>query len=150
MRPSFRRLSAASVVARHGKAGHATKLDWSRRLRMLLRHVWLLMIASVLAISGTAAVAYYVASQPTRLKIAVGPPDSEDVRAVEAIANQLKRERSNFRLHMIVRAGPVDAAKAIDSGEADLAVVRRDLGLPRWRGVAICQECRCAVRSSRG
>ncbi len=99
---------------------------------MLLRHVWLLAIASVLAVSGTAAVAYYVASLPTQLKIAVGPPDSDDVRAVEAIANQLKRERSNFRLRMIVKAGgPVDAAKAIDSGEADLAVVRRDLGLPK-------------------
>ncbi len=99
---------------------------------MLLRHVWLLAIASVLAVSGTAAVAYYVASQPTRLTIAVGPPDSDDVRAVEAIANQLKRERSNFRLRIIVKAGgPVDAAKAIDRGEADLAVVRRDLGLPK-------------------
>jgi TRAP-type uncharacterized transport system substrate-binding protein len=99
---------------------------------MLLRHVWLLTIASFFAISGTAAVAYYVASQPTRLKIAVGPPDSDDVRAVEAIANQLKRERSNFRLHIIVKSGgPVDAAKAIDSGEADLAVVRQDLGLPK-------------------
>ena len=33
---------------------------------------------------------------------------------------------------MIVKAGgPVEAAKAIDSGEADLAVVRRDLGLPK-------------------
>ena len=84
---------------------------------MLLRHVWLLTIASVFAISGTAAVAYYVASQPTHLKIAVGPPDSDDVRAVEAIANQLKRERSNFRLQIIVKAGgPVDSAKAIDSG----------------------------------
>ena len=104
---------------------------------MLLRHVWLLGIASVLAISGTAAVAYYVASQPTHLKIAVGPPDSDDVRAVEAIANQLKRERSNYRLHMIVKAGgPVAAAKAIDSGEADMAVVRRDLGLPK-EGAAI-------------
>jgi TRAP-type uncharacterized transport system substrate-binding protein len=127
----FRRLTAASVVLRHGTPGYSTKLDWARRLRMLLRHVWLMTIASVFLVSGTAAVAYYVASQPTRLKIAVGPPESDDVRAVEAITNQLKRERSHFRLHMIVKAGPLDAAKAIDSGEVDLAVVRRDLGLPK-------------------
>ena len=99
---------------------------------MLLRHTWLLSIAAVLALSGTTAVAYYIVSQPTHLKIAVGPPESDDVRAVEAIANQLKRERSHFRLHTIVKAGgPIEAAKAIDSGEADFAVVRRDLGMPK-------------------
>ena len=137
MRPSLRRISAATVVTRQSKAGHATKVDWSRRLRMLLRHVWLLSIAAALAVCGSAAVAYYVASQPTRLKIAVGPPDSDDVRAVEAIANQLKRERSNFRLQMIIKpGGPVEAAKAIDSGETELAVVRQDLGLPK-NGAAV-------------
>ena len=131
MRPSLRRFTAASAVAMHGKPGQSAKLTWSRRVRMLLRHTWLLSIAAVLALSGTAAVAYYIVSLPTHLKIAVGPPDSDDVRAVEAIANQLKRERSSFRLQLIVKAGPVEAAKAIDRAEADFAVVRRDLGMPK-------------------
>jgi hypothetical protein len=100
-------------------------------VRMLLRHTWLLGIASVLALSGTAAVAYYLVSQPTHLKIAVGPPDSDDVRAVEAIGKQLRQERSNLRLNIAVKASPIDAAKAIDTGDADLAVVRRDLGMPK-------------------
>ena len=99
---------------------------------MMMRHIWLVGIATVLALSGTGAVAYYIASQPTYLKIAVGPPGSEDLLAVEAIANQLRRDRGSFRLHTIIKAGgPVEAAKAIDSGEADLAVVRRDLGMPK-------------------
>ena len=131
MRPSLRRFAAASVVVKHGSSPYSAKVNWSRRVRMLLRHVWLLGIASVLALSGTAAVAYYVLSQPTHLKIAVGPPESDDVRAVEAIANQLKRERSNFRLSIVVKGGPIEAAKAIDRAEADLAVVRRDLGMPK-------------------
>ena len=131
MRPSLRRLAAVSVVTRHGTPGRSAKLNWSRRVRRLLRHVWLLGIASLLALSGTAAVAYYVMSQPTHLKIAVGPPDSDDVRAVEAITNQLKRERTNFRLSIVVKGGPLEAVKAIDRGEADLAVVRRDLGMPK-------------------
>jgi len=125
-------MSATAVVVNRGSSSHSAKLNWSRRLRMLLRHIWLLSIAAVLALSGTAAVAYYIISQPTQLKIAVGPPESEDLRAVEAIANQLKRERSRFRLNTIVKVGgPVEAAKAIDSGEADFAVVRRDLGMPK-------------------
>src|SRR5262245_34656155 len=136
MRPRFRRLAAASVVVKQGTSGQSAKLDWSRRLRMMLRHVWLIGLAFVLALSGTAAVAYYIMSQPTHLNIAVGPPDSEDVRAVEAIANQLRRERSPFRIHTRVVAGPVEAAKAIDRGDVDLAVVRRDLGMSR-EGAAV-------------
>jgi TRAP-type uncharacterized transport system substrate-binding protein len=125
-------MSATAVVVNRDRSSQSAKLDWSRRLRMLLRHIWLLSIAAVLALSGTAAVAYYIVSQPTHLKIAVGPPESEDLRAVEAIANQLKRERSRFRLNTIIKVGgPVEAAKAIDSGEADFAVVRRDLGMPK-------------------
>ena len=100
-------------------------------MRMLLRHPFLVGTATILAISGTAAVAYYVMSQPTQLTIAVGPPDSDDVRAVDAIANQLKRDRSNFRLQVVVKSGPADATKAIERAEADLAVVRRDLGMPK-------------------
>jgi TRAP-type uncharacterized transport system substrate-binding protein len=125
-------MSATAVVVNRGSTSHSAKLNWSRRLRMMLRHIWLLSIAAVLALSGTAAVAYYIVSQPTHLKIAVGPPDSDDWRAVEAIANQLKRERSHFRLNTVVKiGGPVEAAKAIDSGEADFAVVRQDLGMPK-------------------
>lgn len=124
-------MSAAAVVVNRDRSSQSAKLDWSRRLRMLLRHVWLLSIAAVFALSGTVAVAYYIVSQPTHLKIAVGPPESDDLRAVEAIANQLKRERSHFRLSTIEVGGPMEAAKALDSGEADLAVVRRDLGMPK-------------------
>jgi len=96
---------------------------------MLMRHTWLLATAALLMLSGTVAVAYYIMSLPTHLKIAVGPPDSDDLHAVEAIANQIKRERGNFRLHISTVAGPAEAARAIDHGDADLAVVRRDLGM---------------------
>jgi TRAP-type uncharacterized transport system substrate-binding protein len=132
MRPSLRRLSAASVVVKHATSSHSARVDWSRRFKMLLQHIWLVSIATVFALSGTSAVGYYIISQPTLLKIAVGPPGSEDLFAVEAIANQLRRDRGNFRLQTIIKAGgPTEAAKAIDSGEADLAVVRGDLGMPK-------------------
>src|SRR6266849_4988456 len=131
MRPWHRRLAATSVVVKHGTSNKSAKLNWSRRLRMLLRHIWLFGIAVVLMLSGTAAVAYYFASLPTHLKIAVGPPESDDWRAVEAISNQLKRERSNFRLNIMVAGGSAEASKAIDRGDADLAVVRSDLGIPK-------------------
>src|SRR5262249_5049121 len=36
-----------------------------------------------------------------------------------------------FRIRVSVVGGPIDAARAIDHGDAELAVVRRDLGMPR-------------------
>ncbi len=67
-------------------------------------------------------------NQPTELTIAVGPPNSEDTRVVQSIAAQLSREQSQHpAANQDRRGGPPDAAAAIDNGQADLAVVRRDV-----------------------
>ena len=91
---------------------------------------------------GVGAIAYHIATQPTELTIAVGPPNSEDTRVVQSIAAQLAREQFNIRLQTkIVDGGPPAAAAAIDNGEADLAVVRRDSGMPKnGQAVAILRK----------
>jgi TRAP-type uncharacterized transport system substrate-binding protein len=85
---------------------------------------------------------YLLLNQPTELTIAVGPPNSEDARVVQSIAAHLAREQANIRLQIkIVDDGPPAAAAAIDSGQADLAVVRRDSGMPKnGQAVAILRK----------
>ena len=68
--------------------------------------------------------------RPATLRIAVGPPGSEDVKAVQEIAQAFARERHYVRLRMVVTAGAAESAAAIGHHEADLAVVRADLNLP--------------------
>ena len=108
----------------------------------MLRHTWLMIVAVALLCGGAGTVVYLLLNQPTELTIAVGPPNSEDTRVVQSIAAQLSREQANVRLQIkIVDGGPPDAAAAIDNGQADLAVVRRDAGMPKDRsGVAILRK----------
>src|SRR6202043_1016385 len=72
----------------------------------------------------------------TTLRIAVGPATGDDARLVQAMAAQFGRDRATIRLHPVLKASPADAAAAIDSGEADLAVVRRDRAYPK-QGLAV-------------
>src|SRR5215471_19161057 len=101
------------------------------RIRLMLRHTWLVAIAGALTLLGLAAGAIYFESQPTTLKVAVGPPNSEDVHVIQAVAQQLARDRAPIRLRPIIKDGPPQTAVAIDAGEADLAVVRRDVAMPQ-------------------
>jgi TRAP-type uncharacterized transport system substrate-binding protein len=98
---------------------------------LVIRRLWLLALAAGFALAaGIAFTSYYIA-RPTTLAIAVGPPNSEDVRVVAAIGRQLGRERAPIRFRVIERDGAAEAAAAIDKGDADLAVVRRDLAMPK-------------------
>ena len=113
-----------------------------RRFKIMMQHTWLMMTVAILLCVGLGAVAYHVATQPTELTIAVGPPNSEDARVVQLLAAHLARDQSNIRLQTkIVDGGPPAAAAAIDSGQADLAVVRRDSGMPKnGQAVAILRK----------
>jgi TRAP transporter TAXI family solute receptor len=92
-----------------------------------MRRIWLSTIAGTLAIAAVMAFALFYASRPTVLRVAVGPLKGDDVRLVGAIAGQLGRERAPIRLRVLEKEGPAEAAAALDKGEVDLAVVRRDI-----------------------
>lgn len=111
------------------------------RMRTMLRHTWLVGIAGSLALAGLVALAFHFATRPTILKISVGPPNSEDVRVIQSIAQLLARDRAPVRLRPIVKDGVVEAAAALDGGEVDLAVVRRDRAMPQaGQAVAILRR----------
>jgi TRAP-type uncharacterized transport system substrate-binding protein len=105
-----------------------------RRLRIILGQSWLIAIAAVLALGGIGGASYYFATLPTQLKIAVGPPGSEDERVVEEIALQLREDRPAFRgirLTLLRKENTTETAKALERGQADLAIVRRDINMPK-------------------
>jgi len=94
------------------------------------RRLWLVAVAAGFAFAGISALLLYDWSQPTTLRIAVSPAKGDDTRLISAIAGQLGRDRAIIRLRVIERDTPVQAAQAVDSGDADLAVVRRDAAMP--------------------
>ena len=108
------------------------KVAWSRRVKIMMRHTYLISVAAILLSAGLVGTAYYFATLPINLRISVGPPNSEDARLVQAIAAQLARDHANIRLHTtVLDGGTRAAAAAIDKGAADLAVIRHDTGMPK-------------------
>lgn len=67
---------------------------------------------------------------PATLRIAVGPPGSDDVRVVQEIAQGFSREWHYVRLQVVITADAAESVAAIGRHEVDLAVVRADLNLP--------------------
>ena len=105
MRVALRRLFRLSNPPVKPMSPDARPRGLSRRLRIMLRHTWLMIIMAALLCGGAAAVVYLLLNQPTELTIAVGPPNSEDARVVQSIATQLSRDQANIRLQIKIVDG---------------------------------------------
>lgn len=115
------------------------------RLRRMLRHPLLIVIGVILALTGIAVVVSYIQSKPVTLKIAVGPRQSDDHKLVQLLAQYLARERAPVRLNVIRQDGPQDSAEALNIGAVDLAVVRRDVAMPKGGQVIAVHRHNVAV-----
>lgn len=94
-------------------------------------------LAGLLAIFGIAASVFYVLNQPRTLRLAVGPLGSEDARMAAGFVQGLSREKSSIRLRLILTEGSEESAKRVDSGQADLAIIRPDIALPENADTAL-------------
>jgi TRAP transporter TAXI family solute receptor len=90
------------------------------RMRMVLRHTWLVAVVATLAVIGAVWAAFYFSTEAERLRVAVGP---NDAKFVEALSDQITQSRRNLHLKLVAAAGPQEAADAIRDGKADLAIL---------------------------
>lgn len=86
-------------------------------------------------VSGTlcfaaAASALYLVLRPQVLRIAVGPPGSDDVKLIQAMAQTFARERSQIRLSLVITDGELESISMLREAKIDLAVARGDLEMP--------------------
>ena len=83
--------------------------------------------------------AFYVFGEPTTLRLAVGPPGSDEAKLAAVLQERMSRPRrslGSFRLEIVPTASPLESAAALDARRADLAFVRGDAGYPR-RGTTV-------------
>ena len=99
--------------------------------RSTARKTMLITIAGILAIFGTLAGGYYFAMRPVTLKIAVGPPNSDDVKVVQTLTQAFAQNHGFVRLRPIQTEGVSASASALAEGKADLAIIRGDLDVPK-------------------
>jgi len=116
--------------------GPMSSRDTQWRLRIMLRQTWLITLGVMLLLGSLIGGALYIESQPTTLRIAVGPADGEDAHLVQAIAQQLTRDRAAIRLRPVLKDNTVESAAAVDTDHAELAVIRRDRAYPK-QGLAV-------------
>jgi TRAP transporter TAXI family solute receptor len=105
--------------------------DLSSRRRKSRRNSSLLVLAAGLLIFCAAAGALYYVLRPTTLRIAVGPPGSDDQKLVQALAQNFDLDRRAVRLSPITTDGAAESLGLLGAGKADLAVGRADLDMPR-------------------
>src|SRR6266481_4009200 len=90
----------------------------------------LLILAVGIFLFGVAAGTLYLALRPVTLRIAVGPPGSDDQKLIQALAQTFTRDRSPVRLFPITTEGATEAIALFAASKTDLAVARGDLNLP--------------------
>jgi len=100
-----------------------------RRRRNRARLMLATVLTVVLLVVGALGVLFYEL-RPVTLRIAVGPPGSEDLKLIQALAQTFARDRSSVRLTPVVTDGATPSLGAWRQGAADLAVTRGDLDLP--------------------
>src|SRR5258705_3608004 len=103
--------------------------DASRRHRRR-RNSLLLALAVGFLVFGAAAGALYYALRPVTLRIAVGPPGSDDHKLIQAMAEAFASDSSAVRLSPITTDGAVEALALLGTSKTDLAVARGDLEMP--------------------
>ncbi len=99
--------------------------------RSAVRKATFITIAGILAVVGAVAGGYYFAMRPVPLKIAVGPPNSDDVRVVQALTQAFNQNHSYVRLRPVQTEGVTESATALAEGKVDLAIIRGDLDVPK-------------------
>ncbi len=117
----LKRSIASGTPARAG--GPAQRKKSSRGMLVVLAAI----LATIAAVGGTT----YFVYRPVTLRIAVGPPNSDDVKLVQSVAQNFTSNRKYVRLRPIVTDGTTASAASLGAGTSDLAVVRGDLDLPK-------------------
>jgi TRAP-type uncharacterized transport system substrate-binding protein len=108
------------------------------RVRMFLRHTWLVTICGTLILLGAVWAAVYFATESNHMRIAAGP---RDVPFVQALTNQITKQHQDLQLRLVPTASAKDSAEAMSKGQADLAILPSNLvDSLNWPVVAILRQ----------
>src|ERR1700682_413936 len=107
-----------------------TEQPETSRRRRKRKSYSLLILAAGIFLFGVAAGTLYLVLRPVTLRVAVGPPGSDDQKLVRARAQTFARDGSPVRLSPITTEGVTESIALFAASKTDLAVARGDLNLP--------------------
>jgi TRAP-type uncharacterized transport system substrate-binding protein len=100
------------------------------RPRKKRRSYALLILALGMLAFGVASGTLYYVLRPVTLRIAVGPPNSEDQKLIQLLAQTFARDGNAIRLTPVTTEGAAESIALFAAGKTELAVARGDLNLP--------------------
>jgi TRAP-type uncharacterized transport system substrate-binding protein len=138
----FRRSSGDSGAAGRslGKAMNIGSLEhiMRNRVRMFLRHTWLVTILGTIVLAGIVWLAFYYSTRATVMRIAAGP---DSTKIVQVLASTLAKSHDRLQLRLVATDSANASAQALGNGSADLAIVPTTVGKsPNWPVVAILRQ----------
>src|SRR5256885_12761097 len=101
-----------------------TENPGTSRRRRRRRSYALLILAAGIFLFGVAAGSLYLLLRPTVLRIAVGPPGSDDQKLVQTLAQIFAREASPIRLSPITTEGATESIAMFAAGASASARAR--------------------------
>jgi hypothetical protein len=134
--------SHSNIVSARGIDLDALEELMNRRLRAIwMRHTWFVIILSGALLIALSAITVYLTTEPTTLRVAVGPAGSDDVKFVQDLAERMKAEKATIKIVPVIKSGPVGVADIHGKAEFDVAVVRGNMNLSTdWPVVAILRQ----------
>ena len=151
-------LAARLWLSRHSTAGaeatgHASARTMSfgsvesivrNRVRMFLRHTWLVTILGTIVLAGTVTAGIYYGTKATELRIAAGPAGSANAKFVEVLSGLVAQSHDRFgrlEVRLVPTVGADASSQALADRLADLAIVPANVGKsPDWPVVAILRQ----------
>jgi TRAP-type uncharacterized transport system substrate-binding protein len=133
---------SASAAHSHS-SGHAMSIESLEhmvrsRVRMFLRHTWLVTILGTVLLGAAVWAGFYSTTQADHMRIAAGPLDS---KFVQALSNQIANGHRDISLQIVPTQGSKETAQAISKGQADLAILPSNLGDSlNWPVIAILRQ----------
>jgi TRAP-type uncharacterized transport system substrate-binding protein len=138
-----RKAKAEAASHAHGRPMSVESLEHlvRNRVRMFLRHTWLVTVLGTLVIAGSVWGAFYLMTAPQIMRIAAGPAGSASDKIVRVLIDRFAADKDKIRLRLVSTDGPRESAAAMSKGAADLAVLPSTVGdSPSWPVVAIMRQ----------
>jgi TRAP-type uncharacterized transport system substrate-binding protein len=111
------------------------------RVRMFLRHTFLVSILGTAAIGGCIWAGVYYSTKATIMRVAAGPAGSANEQIVQVLAKTVAQSHDRLALRLVPTDGPNASLQALAVGKADLAVLPTTVGKsPDWPVVAILRQ----------
>ena len=109
-----------------------------------MQRILLIAVAMATGLVALFIIGFYFYERPTVLRVAT-PKGSESQKLLTALNQQFMRTHADLRFRLVPVADVRAAAKAMDDGAADLAVVRSDVEMPTDAQTALILTHKYAV-----